>query len=68
MNIDEIKNTIPHRPPFLFVDEVMEISDEKIIARRTIKPDEFFFKGHFPGEPIMPGVKTLKYKPRESRE
>ncbi|UCC13005.1 MAG: 3-hydroxyacyl-ACP dehydratase FabZ [candidate division WOR-3 bacterium] len=56
MNIDDIKNTIPHRSPFLFVDEVMEISDEKIIARRTIKPDEFYFQGHFPGEPIMPGV------------
>lgn len=56
MNIEDIKSIIPHRPPFLFVDEVTELSDEKIIAQRTIRPDEFFFRGHFPGEPIMPGV------------
>jgi 3-hydroxyacyl-[acyl-carrier-protein] dehydratase len=56
MNIDDIKNIIPHRPPFLFVDEVTELNDEKIVAKRKIRPDEFYFSGHFPGEPIMPGV------------
>jgi 3-hydroxyacyl-[acyl-carrier-protein] dehydratase len=56
MNVEEIKETLPHRPPFLFVDEVLEISDKKIVAKRDIRADEYFFAGHFPQEPIMPGV------------
>ena len=56
MKISEIEEIIPHRPPFLFVDETVEISDTKIIAKRHIRDDEYFFKGHFPNEPIMPGV------------
>lgn len=56
MNIEEIKGILPHRPPFLFVDEVLEIDDKRIVARRNIQTDEYFFAGHFPEEPIMPGV------------
>jgi 3-hydroxyacyl-[acyl-carrier-protein] dehydratase len=56
MNIEEIKSILPHRPPFLFVDEVIDLSDKKIVAKRDIRADEFFFRGHFPDEPIMPGV------------
>jgi len=56
MYLDEIKKILPHREPFLFVDEVLEISDKKIVSKRIIKADEYFFKGHFPVESIMPGV------------
>jgi len=56
VNIDEIKEILPHRPPFLFVDEVVEISDTRIIAKKHVRTDEYFFAGHFPKEPIMPGV------------
>jgi 3-hydroxyacyl-[acyl-carrier-protein] dehydratase len=56
MKIDEIQAILPHRPPFLFVDEVLEISDTRIVAKRDIRADEYFFPGHFPDEPIMPGV------------
>ena len=47
---------IPHRPPFLFVDKVIEEVDDIIKAEKTIDPDEPFFQGHYPNRPIMPGV------------
>ena len=47
---------IPHRPPFLFIDRVLEESDDTIKAEKKIDPKEPFFEGHFPGIPIMPGV------------
>ena len=56
MNIDEIKRLLPHREPFLFVDEVTRLEADQIEAYRDIRPDEFFFKGHFPGYPVFPGV------------
>jgi 3-hydroxyacyl-[acyl-carrier-protein] dehydratase len=54
--MDEVLRAIPHRPPFLFVDQVVEITDKKIKATRRMDPEEAFFKGHYPGYPIMPGV------------
>ncbi len=47
---------IPHRPPFLFVDQVLEESDDTIKTEKKIDPKEPFFEGHYPGRPIMPGV------------
>jgi 3-hydroxymyristoyl/3-hydroxydecanoyl-(acyl carrier protein) dehydratase len=48
---------LPHRPPFLFVDEVVELKkDKRVLARLALRADEPHFSGHFPGRPIMPGV------------
>ena len=57
LEIKEIKNLIPHRHPFLFIDEC-EILErgKKGIGSRVFKDDEYFFQGHFPGNPIVPGV------------
>lgn len=57
LGADEIKELIPHREPFLFVDSVLEIEKgKKIVAGKLFSPEEFFFRGHFPGNPIVPGV------------
>lgn len=52
----EILGLIPHRPPFLFVDEIVAMEGDRLTARRTFRADEDFFKGHYPGAPITPGV------------
>ena len=54
--MEQILKAIPHRPPFLFVDKVVELTETKIKATKEISPEEPFFKGHYPGNPIMPGV------------
>lgn len=57
LGVDEIKELLPHREPFLFVDSVLEIEKGKrISAEKLFSPEEFFFRGHFPGNPIVPGV------------
>ena len=52
----DVKELLPHRDPFLFVDELTEVSKEKITGKRVYKASEFFFKGHFPDYPVVPGV------------
>lgn len=53
----QIEAIIPHRDPFLFLDEVIELEPGKrVVARKAVRVDEWFFPGHFPGRPIMPGV------------
>ena len=54
--MSEIESLIPHREPFLFVDEIVEASNEKIVAKHVFTEKEFFFKGHFPDYPVVPGV------------
>lgn len=54
--MDEILKLIPHRPPFLFVDEIVAFTGDTIQTRRRVRPEEPFFQGHYPDYPIMPGV------------
>jgi 3-hydroxyacyl-[acyl-carrier-protein] dehydratase len=53
----EIESIIPHREPFLLLDEILELEPgSRVVARKLVRPDEWFLEGHFPGNPIMPGV------------
>src|SRR5512132_3543729 len=53
----EIEEILPHRDPFLLIDEVVELEPgHRVVARKRVRPDEWYLSGHFPGRPIMPGV------------
>jgi 3-hydroxyacyl-[acyl-carrier-protein] dehydratase len=60
MNRPEIETLIPHRDPFLWIDEVVEISDRRIHARKQIATELDVFRGHYPHFPILPGVLQLE--------
>ena len=60
LSIERIQELLPHRYPFLLVDRVVELSDDKIVAIKNVTINEPFFQGHFPGHPIMPGVLIIE--------
>ncbi len=59
-NVTQIMDMLPHRPPFLLVDKILELSDTKVIGLKNVTMNEPFFVGHFPGAPVMPGVLIIE--------
>ena len=60
MKAEQILGLLPHRYPFLLIDRVLEVSDEKVIALKNVSFNEPYFQGHFPGVPVMPGVLQIE--------
>jgi len=56
MTPEAVLNAIPQQEPFRFIDEILELGDDHIVASTTFRPDADFYRGHFPGNPITPGV------------
>ncbi len=60
MDTVQIMNVLPHRPPFLLVDKILELSDTHVVGLKNVTMNEPFFEGHFPGAPVMPGVLQIE--------
>ena len=59
-DINDIKNILPHREPFIFIDEIRDLGEDFIVGVKYVKEDEDYFRGHVPAEPVMPGVLQLE--------
>jgi beta-hydroxyacyl-ACP dehydratase FabZ len=60
LRIDKILEILPHRYPFLLIDRVLELGEDKVVALKNVSMNEPFFQGHFPGAPVMPGVLQIE--------
>ncbi len=60
MNLDQIKQVLPHRYPFILVDRIVEMTDNYIVGVKNLSANEPFFQGHFPDKPVMPGVLMIE--------
>jgi 3-hydroxyacyl-[acyl-carrier-protein] dehydratase len=56
MTPEQVLAALPQQPPFRFIDEILELDDDHIVATYTFRPDADFYRGHFPGNPVTPGV------------
>jgi beta-hydroxyacyl-ACP dehydratase FabZ len=60
MKAEQILGLLPHRYPFLLIDRVLEVTDDKVVALKNVSFNEPYFQGHFPGVPVMPGVLQIE--------
>jgi beta-hydroxyacyl-ACP dehydratase FabZ len=60
LKIEQILGLLPHRYPFLLIDRVLELTDDRVLALKNVTINEPFFQGHFPGVPVMPGVLQIE--------
>lgn len=60
LDINQIKGILPHRPPFLLIDKIIEMTESRVVGVKNVTMNEPFFEGHFPDEPVMPGVLLIE--------